>query len=171
MLLQSQGTSIDLLPALPDDWGTGHVTGLRARGNFTVDMEWADKALITATVVSEAGADCTVNFADIDNAKIIDEKTGKEVELTKNENGSVTFATEKGATYVITFEDAGLLGDVDSNDKVNTTDARNVLQYSANVIEADELNLAVADVNFDQKVNTTDARRILQFAAGLIASF
>jgi hypothetical protein len=63
------------------------------------------------------------------------------------------------------------LGDVDSNDKVNTTDARNVLQYSANVIEADELNLAVADVNFDQKVNTTDARRILQFAAGLIASF
>jgi alpha-L-fucosidase 2 len=41
MLIQSQNGIIELLPALPKAWASkGHFYGLKARGNWTVDIEW-----------------------------------------------------------------------------------------------------------------------------------
>lgn len=64
-----------------------------------------------------------------------------------------------------------LLGDVDQNQKINTTDARLTLQYAAGRIGSDALSLSAADVDKNQKVNTTDARLILQCAAQRIPMF
>lgn len=60
MLLQSHAGFIQLLPALPDVWGEGRVSGLKARGNFEIAMAWNDGKLSEATIRSLAGQDCRV---------------------------------------------------------------------------------------------------------------
>lgn len=86
MLLQSHMGFIQLLPALPDAWKDGSVSGLRAKGNFEISMTWKDGNLTEALIVSNAGEPCTVHYA------------GKEVK----------FKTKKGKTYRISVNDGKL---------------------------------------------------------------
>ncbi|MGN6371179.1 MAG: glycoside hydrolase family 95 protein [Phycisphaerae bacterium] len=65
MLLQSDADSISLLPALPKVWPAGTVRGLRARGNFTVDMTWSDNELDSTTIHGASGAKFTVRFHNV----------------------------------------------------------------------------------------------------------
>ena len=55
MLLQSHEGFLRLLPTLPASWHTGCVRGLKARGGYTVDMDWADGKLTKAVITSEFG--------------------------------------------------------------------------------------------------------------------
>lgn len=67
-----------------------------------------------------------------------------------------------------------LLGDVDNNGKVNTTDARLTLQAAVQKIKLEDLNEVAewaADVDGNGKINTTDARLILQYAVQKIDKF
>ncbi len=63
-LMQSH-KGIYLLPALPSAWTEGHVHGLKARGNFTVDIDWADGKLKKATIVSNKGAKLNLRANDL----------------------------------------------------------------------------------------------------------
>jgi len=62
MLLQSDTASMTLLPALPSAWPSGSVRGLRARGGFTVDMDWKAGKVVRCVISSETGGTTTVNY-------------------------------------------------------------------------------------------------------------
>lgn len=62
MLMQSSADEITLLPALPANWGKGSVSGIVARGGFTVDMSWADKKVTSLSITANADGNTTVKF-------------------------------------------------------------------------------------------------------------
>ena len=82
MLMQSEYTvredspltTIELLPALPDYWKDGSVSGIRARGGITVDMTWKDRRVTKLTLTTQQP--CTVMLVMNGEQKIVKLKKG-----------------------------------------------------------------------------------------------
>jgi alpha-L-fucosidase 2 len=64
MLMQSQGGEIALLPALPSKYPNGYVTGLKARGGYTVDVFWENTKLTKVVVKSLLAGKVSVRYKD-----------------------------------------------------------------------------------------------------------
>lgn len=79
MVFQSHDGALELLPNLPEEWKKGEVTGIRARGNFEVDMSWEEGKPNYVKITSFSGNSCVVRFGL------------KEIPLN----------TEKGKSYVL----------------------------------------------------------------------
>ncbi|MDX8339225.1 glycoside hydrolase family 95 protein [Draconibacterium sp. IB214405] len=76
MLMQSHQNRIDLLPALPDAWPQGSVSGICARGGYEISMDWSDGKLNSVTVLAKTGG----------STKLVCQGEEKEVELAKGES-------------------------------------------------------------------------------------
>ena len=96
MLLQSHGGVIRPLPALPAAWSKGAAGGLRARGGFVVDVEWAAGRARQVRIASERGGACAVACAE-DPASIVSD--GAAVEFDRPDAQTIRFITDKGGTY------------------------------------------------------------------------
>lgn len=75
MLLQSHAGCIHLLPSLPDAWAEGSISGLRARGNFDVDLAWKAGRLTEVKVLSRSGLPCVLRYGE--DVLKLDTKKGK----------------------------------------------------------------------------------------------
>jgi alpha-L-fucosidase 2 len=98
MLLQSHGGVLRLLPALPGAWPNGKVNGLRARGGFTVGIEWEQGALTRATLISDAGQPCTVRCGALTLS--VQDASGQPVK-TEAQAGALRFETLTGERYMV----------------------------------------------------------------------
>ena len=98
MLVQSGQGKIVLLPALPDDWPSGHFDGVMARGHFEIDMQWKNRKLVKARILSKSGGLCRI--AAKDGASI--SSHGVNIALKKDADGVVEFMTTKGGVYTLT---------------------------------------------------------------------
>jgi alpha-L-fucosidase 2 len=124
MLLQSHAGFIHLLPALPSVWPNGKIIGLKARGGFTVDIEWKNGQLTKARITSALGGNCRLRTSQPVSVKNVQTKEaqgqnpnplsgiidpGKPQnlsgatlkELPVKNYSTVDFMTEKGKTYEI----------------------------------------------------------------------
>ncbi|MDQ6423282.1 glycoside hydrolase N-terminal domain-containing protein [Paenibacillus sp. LHD-117] len=103
MLLQSHRGTIDLLPATPDAWASGSVSGLVARGAFEVDMSWNGTILKEAVLTSKKGNTAIVRNSDfVHTGKIKVSKVGSSQPVAYTTDGdTITFASEAGAKYRI----------------------------------------------------------------------
>ncbi|MCK5820534.1 MAG: glycoside hydrolase family 95 protein [Bacteroidales bacterium] len=82
MLIQSHAGVIHLLPALPAEWPSGEVRGLRARNGFEVDIKWENSELTEVVIHSFAGNDFVLKHKNV----------AVNVQLEKGEDGTFVFS-------------------------------------------------------------------------------
>ncbi len=97
MLLQSHLGELHLLPALPDIWKEGSVKGLKARGNYTVNINWQENKIRNAVIISNAGGLCKIRSS---NPLTI---SALKLSSTKESNGYyvLSLQTVKGKSYLL----------------------------------------------------------------------
>ena len=95
-LMQSCNGEIILLPALPEEWSSGHIKGLRAKGGFGVNIEWNDGKLTKAEIISDFGGECRLRLNCV--ASIISDGTSVGSRI---EDGAIVFDTAAGKTYTV----------------------------------------------------------------------
>jgi alpha-L-fucosidase 2 len=103
MLIQSNQGFIQLLPALPSVWPNGSYTGLKAIGNFTINLEWKNALPSKAVILSGSGDSCRIYYPSIRVISLVD-NNGNNIPFIKRNNNLIVFATSPGKKYTLLFD-------------------------------------------------------------------
>jgi alpha-L-fucosidase 2 len=94
----SDGSEVELLPALPQQWTQGSVRGARVRGGATVDIEWKAGKLVSMRVHAESSGKLKL-FLPKGQAIVSIRGTEADAGTT----ASTTLQMRKGSIYEISF--------------------------------------------------------------------
>jgi alpha-L-fucosidase 2 len=97
MLIQSHTDAIHLLPALPEVWESGRVTGLRARGGYEIDITWENNELSEALLNADYSGTCRIKSEQ----SVTVYHQDNQIETTSNQNGVTVFRVSAGENYRI----------------------------------------------------------------------
>lgn len=98
MVLQSHEGYISLLPSIPDSWKNISFKGLKARGNFTVDCDFADSTVKYCKIKSESGGTLRLRYEGFGNVTVTCD--GKAVDIYRD-GYLINFETQKGSEYIL----------------------------------------------------------------------
>ena len=96
MMLQSHDGAVHVLPAVPDRWKDGKVSGLVARGGFVVDIEWKDGSVSVLRVKSLLGGNLRIRTAD----ELV-MKNGSELTVAEGDNPNPYYAVPEVAEPLV----------------------------------------------------------------------
>ena len=174
MLIQSQAGYTEFLPTLPQAWATGSISGVMARGNFEIDMDWSNGEADRFVITSKVGGTFTGEYDNL-AAYTVKTSDGTPVETTKLSDSRISFETTEGESYIIDFnntptklqlqiDDAKEIASQMQEDILSTAKAalESCIAESEQIIENQE-----ADKYYDQKVLLTEACKTANAAISL----
>ena len=103
MLLQSHAGTVRFLPALPSAWPNGSFTGLRARGDLTVDLVWRGGKAERAVVSSGLDGERTLAVPHGQSITSIAERRHRKALSPESEEGFYRLQVKKGESYTLLF--------------------------------------------------------------------
>jgi alpha-L-fucosidase 2 len=97
MLMQSGYDEVHLLPALPDAWPSGRISGIRAKGGFEVtEMQWENAKLVKVIIKSRLGGNLRLRVPN----QLVGEN-GKDVRNAKGANKNPLFYIDSPKAPVV----------------------------------------------------------------------